>query len=211
MFAHPNLFHFPIRNESRPSPANHENRSARAHGFLICLLMVAYVWLGSIAAYFIYYRPLQAHERIFDLPFFYGPLVKHIVAGTGYWAVFQNIHFTAHRMPLIPLFLASIAAIANNMLFAVLAKNFVFGSLLIWGSLRAYSLMRRVPAAFRWLAVVLALSMPQVLHYAFCLEMEEGYLIAPIFFLFTHFSSWPTTAPWATNLTRLRSSVSGLG
>ena len=106
--------------------------------------------------------------------------------GKGYQATERGVRFTAHRMPAVPVFLAGIAIIRNSTFLALLLKNAIMCGLLGWTIVRATRPGRAFIDRFRSSCVAACgLLLPQMTHFFFALEMEEAYLIAPVFFLIT--------------------------
>lgn len=158
-----------------------DRRWSTTHGWLtVCLL---YAVIASFLIYGRYYRVLEAEGRLYALSFGYGGLVRELVETGRYGGTHQGVQFAAHRMPLIPLFLAGIAQAGGSLWTALLVKNLLLGVLFGLGFAHLAAVVGRCRP---WIVPALAVfcaSMPQFVHFAFCLEMEEGYLIGLLFFI----------------------------
>lgn len=154
------------------------------------VLVAAAYWLGgSLLAYYLYYRGISrpGQPGSFGLDFGFGPLIEAIVRRHEYRTVQLGIPFSAYRMPVIPLLLAALSKVSYSLLWITLAKNALCCGLLSVAVYRARSLVAALPRPLLGGAALLGLTMPQMLHFGFVLEMEEGYLISMIAFLFVHF------------------------
>ncbi|HMN97140.1 MAG TPA: hypothetical protein PKC43_11585 [Phycisphaerales bacterium] len=158
------------------------------------VLFAAYLLAATLAIYALQYREHAAKGGIYALHFGFGPLARSLVE-EGCYAVpaegyslptpEETWSFTAHRMPLVPILLAAVAFIRNSVLLALLVKNACFGAIFAAGALRLWRACANAPGALL-LGALFAATFPSLVLFSLLLEVEEGYLVATIFFLFAH-------------------------
>lgn len=109
-----------------------------------------------------------------QLKFHFGPEIQRILSG-------HPLEF-AHRLPFVPYFLAAVSFLWNEQLHALLIKNLLVQSLLLFVLVNWW----RRPGIRYFSAGLFAyvLLFPQVVRHGFALIPEEGYLIALMAFLF---------------------------
>jgi hypothetical protein len=167
-------------------------RSDRRLHHLVAAAIAVYVATASAVTYLVQYQSADATGAgLFSLSFGFGPLVESMVVDGRYAAPADGFFkpmreqwaFTAHRMPLIPWFLAAVAAVRNSIALAMLVKAVASGALLWAASLALLRASGGRASVLVWPAVPLVL-MPSLANIGFSLQMEEGYLIPMMFFLF---------------------------
>jgi hypothetical protein len=138
---------------------------------------VAYLVAAPACAWLVW-RIADMRASIFATQFGFGAVVESLLAGRGFAGPCPfagcDVMFHAHRMPLIPLFLAAVAVFRDSMLAACIAKALVFSafSVAAWAAIRP--LVR--PRVF-WAGLAFVLLFPQIAGRMFDVHTEEGYLI----------------------------------
>jgi len=165
-------------------------RQGRPAAVLAC----TYLLVAGTVAYLFQYRALDAGgEGLFGLSFGFGPLVKSIVLEGRYAAPADGFFkpmaepwmFTAHRMPVIPYFLAAVGYLWNSALLAVFLKSLLVAPL-VWSGWQALRRIDGVSAALAAACLAPAALMPSIVNIGMSLQMEEGFLIPMMFFLCAH-------------------------
>ncbi len=156
------------------------------------ILFVVYVIIQSVSSY--HYRNVSSgkQETIYSLGYGFGPLVKGIVENHKY-NNFNDPRFSSHRMPFIPTFLALIASIKGNVLFAYIIKNLLFTALLFLAIFRAYLCFDNLRRHKLWILIssfLFLLSFPQIVYHCALIDTEEGYLIQMIALVFIYLLIW---------------------
>jgi hypothetical protein len=141
--------------------------------------IAALIWLAASPALAIFvWRYTDRRTDIYKTQFGFGAVVESLVERHEYAApsIFPGNDFTsrAHRMPLVPFFIAAIAAFTRSMAAAYAIKAVVFGAI----GFAAWALLAPLVSGRRLaLAVALLLLFPQFIGRAFDVHTEEGYLI----------------------------------
>lgn len=153
---------------------------------------------GVLVSWYLQYRKFDVEgSGIFGLEFGFGPLVRNIVehgkfAGPadGFSKPSPSWMFSAHRMPLIPWILAAIAKIMNSCLLAMFLKNLLIVPLLLMGAFRVHRICSASPLVF-WILTTVAITTPALWQIGTSLEMEEGMLIAMVFYVYAQMLDLP--------------------
>ena len=152
--------------------------------YLFALLYLLHTLLASWVVYAERDRELAS---VYDLYFGFGPLTENVAREGRYAARYtesasipDGIVWRAHRMPLVPLFLAATAQLSTSVLAAYFIKNLLFAAPLWLALYLVYSRTPRVPRWARAGLFAFALSMPPLLNAAYPLDVEEGYAISLI-------------------------------
>ncbi len=152
---------------------------------IFCLFFAVYTLVGSVLITF--YLDL---DSVFRLCCWMGPLIRSLTVNHQYaQCSLDPIHpdqlFCLHaaRMPVIPLLMASLAAITNHLWFAALVKNVLVTTPLALVGWQYYTGLRHLP---RWIVVgggLFALTFPGVVIFHFYLGAEECVLIGLLAFV----------------------------
>lgn len=135
-------------------------------------------------------RKTGGDQGLYSISFGFGPVIENLCKAGRYEDYFHaaggSIRFTGHRMLLIPYGMAGLAKLCNSAMLGLFLKNALCGLLAVWGGLRVLRDCPRVPPWMFGLVAVLVVTFPKLLFFNSSIDFEEGYLIAPIFVLFTH-------------------------
>ena len=138
---------------------------------------MAYVIAASFGGWLVW-RTTDLRPSVFATQYGFGPIVESLLRAHEYVGPCPvancDVVFHAHRMPLIPFFLAAIAFFNHSMLAAFVAKALVFSAFTV----AAWLIVRPlVQPRFFWAGVAFTVLFPQLVGRMFDVHTEEGYLI----------------------------------
>ena len=146
-----------------------------------CLL--ALLWLVYIAAISVLaYSRRGAMATVFDFEYAFGDIVRSLYENNRY-ASFDGF-LTAHRMPFIPYFLLTLTLLNPNALFVYIAKNILMFSLSGVAFYWIAQHLRQEVRIWFWLLMILVFFSPPIIQYGTMPDVEEGYLIHLVAFIF---------------------------